>query len=327
MAEPRNELLPDQANFNNVLKRTCKVGSYRQNSLGLYDMHGNVQEWCADLTEPGNPKSTRVLRGGFWGSEAVKCQAASSYGRPAAYFFKDIGLRVARVRVAADPDRAAAEWVFSVNGTLEASTGAGLRQAKTMADLVGGSFQVYEVRFDWGNPRVTDDGLAKLTSLRHLKRLNLGGIPITDKGIAHLADMGSLEGLFIDSTRVGDGGLKLIGKLTQLKELTANSLAITDDGLAALKNLVELRRLWLMHTRIGDDGMKHLAGLTKLEILALHDTHVTDKGVEQLDKLVNLRELNLRKTNVTRDAVAKLAAALPKCRIESDHGAFGPKEK
>ena len=65
---------------------TAKVGSYLMNQWGLYDIHGNVLEWCLDLygTYPGtvtDPKgvstgSTRVGRGGSWASGANYCRVA-----------------------------------------------------------------------------------------------------------------------------------------------------------------------------------------------------------------------------------------------------------
>src|SRR5262249_22585839 len=76
-----------QANFNGnypynaargrYLERTAPVGSYLPNAFGLFDMHGNLWEWCADWYSedyysqsprqdpPGPPRGTlRVLRGG-----------------------------------------------------------------------------------------------------------------------------------------------------------------------------------------------------------------------------------------------------------------------
>jgi eukaryotic-like serine/threonine-protein kinase len=82
--------------------RTCKVGSYPPNPLGLYDMHGNVCEWCDDEipADPNDPKMTprHVRRGGSRSSDARNCTASyrdalsdSTIGS------SGNGLRVARV--------------------------------------------------------------------------------------------------------------------------------------------------------------------------------------------------------------------------------------
>jgi formylglycine-generating enzyme required for sulfatase activity len=66
---------------------TVPVGSYPANAFGLYDMHGNLAEWCDDwgldlyggtVTDPWAPWRVdgAVLRGGFWGSSACGCRSA-----------------------------------------------------------------------------------------------------------------------------------------------------------------------------------------------------------------------------------------------------------
>lgn len=69
------------------LQKTTTVGSYQPNAWGLYDMHGNLWEWCQDLygdypagsvTDPQGPPSGSgyVTRGGSWGSYGVDCRSA-----------------------------------------------------------------------------------------------------------------------------------------------------------------------------------------------------------------------------------------------------------
>jgi len=96
-AKPTNTLLPVQANFNNVLKRACKVGSYVPNLLGLHDMHGNNHEWCDDAEKAANGAPHRVGRGGRWDRDSGLCRAAYRGTGPPSYQFYNLGLRLARV--------------------------------------------------------------------------------------------------------------------------------------------------------------------------------------------------------------------------------------
>ncbi|MBT4292043.1 SUMF1/EgtB/PvdO family nonheme iron enzyme [bacterium] len=85
---------------------TVPVASYPANSLGLYDMHGNLYEWCndwydsysGDITDPvgASSGSYRVFRGGFWGISAQYCRSANRrFSDPGGSSY-DIGFRFVR---------------------------------------------------------------------------------------------------------------------------------------------------------------------------------------------------------------------------------------
>jgi formylglycine-generating enzyme required for sulfatase activity len=95
-AKPTNTPKLEQANVQHVVGHSCKVGSYLPNQLGLYDMHGNVCEYCEDLF---NKQGSRVLRSGGWMREAHSSRAAKRFESASNLRSPDFGLRLARVPV------------------------------------------------------------------------------------------------------------------------------------------------------------------------------------------------------------------------------------
>jgi sulfatase modifying factor 1 len=97
-------LTTDQANFNGNepylncekginRKKPIAVGSFPPNAFGLYDMHGNMVEWCSDwygeynIDEKLNPKGSengeiKVIRGGGFWTPGWRCRSACRVGDP-----------------------------------------------------------------------------------------------------------------------------------------------------------------------------------------------------------------------------------------------------
>ena len=74
-------------------KYAHRVAQKSPNQFGLYDMHGNVWEWCDDLS--GEGPEYRVLRGGSWNSSSVDCSAwCRDYDAPGNRF-SNVGFRLA----------------------------------------------------------------------------------------------------------------------------------------------------------------------------------------------------------------------------------------
>jgi formylglycine-generating enzyme required for sulfatase activity len=89
-------------------QQTTEVGSFPANAFGLYDMHGNVWEWCEDTWHENyngaptddsawvyeNDNQYRLLRGGSWDYLPSNCRCASRFGGYPGFGSFDIGFRV-----------------------------------------------------------------------------------------------------------------------------------------------------------------------------------------------------------------------------------------
>jgi formylglycine-generating enzyme required for sulfatase activity len=103
-----NEITLKDANYgaSNILKPVV-VGNFKQNAFGIYDMHGNVREWCEDwsavytlgaATDPKNTETgtSRVLRGGDFESNGLRICSSTRDGYTPTWQGRHYGFRLVR---------------------------------------------------------------------------------------------------------------------------------------------------------------------------------------------------------------------------------------
>ncbi len=107
-----DDITPEQANYDGNIGKTVPVDHYKPNPWGLYQMHGNVWEWCEDewhnnyvgapidgsawVSSSANKVGGRVLRGGSWYNFPLYLRSACRSGNQPTIRIYDVGFRISR---------------------------------------------------------------------------------------------------------------------------------------------------------------------------------------------------------------------------------------
>jgi formylglycine-generating enzyme required for sulfatase activity len=140
----------------NAREKTHPVGQKMPNELGIYDMSGNVWEWCWDwhdndyyqhspLKNPRGPSSgkTRIYRGGSSGSLSVWLRSTGRYSYPPSFGFWYFGLRLARSKTGKpSPGMIPVRGGTFKMGSSQGKTGEKPRHPVTLTDFYIGKYEV-----------------------------------------------------------------------------------------------------------------------------------------------------------------------------------------
>jgi hypothetical protein len=171
---------------------------------------------------------------------------------------------------------------------------------------------------------VTDAGVAHLANLRGLRSLEISNASgLTDESLRILSRLPRLEALRLFGCQFTDHGLAHLSAMRQLKLLNLNELhnekrdsGFTSDGVAQLSKLSNLEALSLSFptTQSVADGIGQLAALKRLRMIDLIIPTIADADVRFLPSLPELEEINLARTNISGTCLQDLGG-LRKLRV------------
>lgn len=171
-----------------------------------------------------------------------------------------------------------------------------------------------------GLRELSDDGLASLGQLKHLRDIEMVQIPLTNASLKKLSNglrmlsirdgkitancindiirLKDIESLYVHNVSFTDNDMKQLSNLTQLQTLIIKDSELTNDGLAYISNLKSLHALSIGGSKVTDNGLKHLQHLKRLNRFFPHNTQCTREGLRHLQQSIWKTEENARQNNV-----------------------------
>ena len=173
---------------------------------------------------------------------------------------------------------------------------------------------------------LTETMASRLAGLPDLRALKLRDLP-SDFEPDRLAKLPLLSELYVstaDSAVYDDDFWKGVAGLAKLHILMCTEGA-TDQSLAIARPMPQIEVLTFMSKVVTGEALaKAMSKFPNVRFLSVNYSDWTDNDIQQLHRLKSLGKLDLTKNSASVEAIQKLAAALPKCQIISDHGTFEP---
>lgn len=164
---------------------------------------------------------------------------------------------------------------------------------------------------DLESQQVASEGLAQITDLPILERLNLSGTQIDDQAIEAITRFPKLRELRIANTHVSNQHLAKLAELELLVHLDLRQTKIDGESLEVLATLPKLETLILAETNISTHELATLSPLTKLVTLDLYGLEFDEASVEQLKDFKSLRFVRVKDSQVDEATKEKLKSDLP----------------
>ena len=304
---------------------TAPVMSFQPNKLGLYDLGGNVAEWCEDWFDA--TKKQHVVRGAAWynhgegATGGVLFSSARHVMHPGFLQNGASGFRVIVVPTAAKvaeasnapfttplapaahsnktlgDDRKAAEWVLSVGGTLVIEERGRERRPTKHEDLPPGNFVIKSISL---KPRDNDEArriesLRPIAGLQQLVMLEIARVPLQDDDYLLIPSLPALRILALTGTHIRDENIPPIVQQRRLTQIVFNMQeGLTTAAIASLRTMPAVNSLTIFECPwVTAETIQLIAEWPNLIGLDLGDTNIGDPELKTLGRLPNLTALRV----------------------------------